>query len=76
MKKDLSRYENLTRNELECAIDQRIICHKNAERNRAILKKVLIDGASYERIAEEFGLTSRQISNIVYKTEEMLFKHL
>ena len=76
MKKDLSRYENLSRNELEYAIDQHVICHRNAERNRAILKRVLIDGTTYERTAEEFGLTPRQVSNIVYKTEELLFKYL
>lgn len=70
------RYENLSRNELEYAIDQYVICRRNAERNRAILKRVLIDGITYEKTAEEFGLTSRQVSNIVYKTEELLFKHL
>lgn len=74
MKKD--RYENISRDDLEHAIDQWVICFRNAERNREILKRSLIDGRSYESIAEEFGLTPRQISNIIDRTEQMLFKHI
>ena len=76
MKKDLSRYANCSRDDIERVIDQFVICRRNAERNRAILKRMLFDGISYEQIAEEFGLTPRQISNIIYETEEILFKHL
>ena len=76
MKKDMSRYANYSKEDIERAIDQWVICRRNAERNRAILKRVLFDGISYERVAEEFGLTPRQISNIVYESEELLFKHI
>ena len=76
MKKDLSRYADYSKEDIEHAIDQWVICRRNAERNRAILKRVLFDGISYERVAEEFGLTPRQISNIVYESEELLFKHI
>ena len=71
--KDLSSY---SRSDLEHAIEQWVICHKHAERNRAILKRSLLDGVCYEKIAEEFDMSVRQIANVIHKTEEMLFKHL
>lgn len=74
--KDLSRYANYSKDDIEFVINQWIICRRNAERDRAILKRVLFDGVSYERVGEEYGLTPRQISNIIYETEEILFKHL
>ena len=73
MKRDLSDY---SRNDLEYAIDQYVICHKHAERNREILKCSLLDGICFEPLAEEFDMSVRQIKNVVYKTQEMLFKHL
>lgn len=73
MKKDLSEY---SRDELEYVIDQWVVCHKHAERNRAILKRRLLDGVCYEPLAEEFDLSVRQIKNIVHKSEIRLFKHL
>lgn len=48
----------------------------HSERDRAVLKRRLIDGVCYEPLAEEFNLSVRQVKNIVYKSEEMLFKHL
>ena len=71
--KDLSEY---SRSELESAIDEWIICHKHAERNRAILKRSLLDGICFEPLAEEFDMSVRQIKDIVYKTQDQLFKHL
>lgn len=68
--------EEYSRNELEYMIDQWVICHKHAERNRAILKRSLLDGICFERLAEEFDMSVRQIKNIVYKSQEQLFKHL
>lgn len=76
MNKDLSRYAEYSKDDIEFVIDQWIICRRNAERDRTILKRVLFDGVSYERIAEEFGLTPRRVSDIVYETEEIMFKHL
>jgi len=65
-----------SRSELEFMIDEWVICRKNAKRNRDILKRALLDGESQESIAEYFGLSTRQVQNIIYKTKEMLFKHL
>lgn len=58
------------------AIDHWVIGMFNAERNRAILKRSMIDGIGFERIAEEFGMSRRQIANIVHKSQEKLFKHI
>jgi DNA-directed RNA polymerase specialized sigma24 family protein len=47
----------------------------HSERDRAILKRRLIDGITYERLAEEFDISVRHIKRIIYKSEELLFKH-
>lgn len=64
-----------SRSELEASINEWII-GKNAERDRNILKRRLIDGLTYDRLAEEFDLSVRQIKNIVYKREDKLFSHI
>jgi DNA-directed RNA polymerase specialized sigma24 family protein len=46
----------------------------HSERDRAILKRRLIDGLTYERLAEEFDISVRQTKRIIYKSEELLFK--
>lgn len=46
------------------------------ERDRAILKRRLIDGLTYERLAEEFELSVRRVKTIVYKGQERVFAHL
>lgn len=64
-----------SRSELDAHIDEWII-GSHAERNRRILKRRLLDGLTYERLAEEFDLSVRQVKNIVYKCEERLFTHI
>lgn len=59
-----------TNSEIQEFIDERI----HNERNRAILKRRLIDGVCFEPLAEEFDLSVRQIQNIVYKEQNKLFK--
>ena len=66
---------DLSRAEIEVAIDNWII-GRNAERNRTILKRRLIDGITFDRLAEEFDLSVRQVKNIVYRCEDKLYKHL
>lgn len=63
---------DLPRSKIEHLIDEWIF----HERDRAILKRRLLDGITYERLAEEFDLSVRQTKNIVYKSQEKLFKHL
>ena len=46
------------------------------ERDRAILCRRLIDGITFERLAEEFDMSDKQIKRIVYKLQVIVFKHL
>lgn len=48
----------------------------HSERDRRILERRLIDGLTFERLAEEFDMSVRQTKNIVYKAQEQLFRHL
>ena len=65
----------LSRTELEHLIDEWII-GRNAERDRKILKRRLLDGVTYDRLAEEFDLSVRQLKNIIYRAEDRLFSHI
>ena len=48
----------------------------HSERDRRILERRLIDGITFERLAEEFDMSDRQVRRIVYKLQEQLFAHL
>ena len=52
------------------------ITGRNAERNRKILKRWLIDGITFEALAAEFDLSVTQTKTIVYKTSAKLFRHV
>ena len=66
------RLDDMSRTDIEFLIEEWI--HK--ERDRAILKRRLLDGICYEPLAEEFDLSVRQVKNIVYKAEEKLFSKI
>ncbi|MBQ7982253.1 MAG: hypothetical protein IJ302_01685 [Clostridia bacterium] len=59
----------LDNSEIERRINERI----HHERNRAILKRRLIDGICYEPLAEEFELSVIQVKRIVYKYQDTLY---
>lgn len=61
-----------TNSEINAIIDDVV----HSERDRAILKRRLIDGICYEPLAEEFDLSVRHIKKIVYTQEEKIFQHL
>lgn len=65
----MNEYSNI---EIAVIIDTWI----HSERDRKILKRRLIDGTCYEPLAEEFELSVRQIKKIVYKGQEIVFRHL
>lgn len=66
----LEKYDNEA---IANLIDKRIN-GRNAERNRKILKRRIIDGICYEPLSEEFDLSVRQTQNIVYKcVSQLLF---
>ena len=46
------------------------------ERDRKILERRLIDGITFERLAEEFDLSVRCTKTIVYKGQVQIFKHI
>lgn len=64
-------YRDMSTSEISRLIDEWI----HNERNRRILKRRLLDGIQYERLAEEFDLSVRQVKTIVYKNQTWLFKH-
>ncbi|MDE6679353.1 MAG: hypothetical protein K2K02_09975 [Ruminococcus sp.] len=64
--------ENLSNSEISHLIDEWI----HSERDRKILKRRFVDGINYERIAEEFSLSDRQVKNIIYKSENLLEKYV
>ena len=59
----------LTNTELAILIYEKI----HSERDRAIMKDRLINGLTYERLAERYELSVRQVKNIVYKALDKLF---
>lgn len=61
-----------TNSQMSNLIDEYI----HSERDRAILKRRLLDGIYFEPLAEEFGMSVRQIKHIVYKNEDILFTKL
>ena len=62
----------IPRSEVERLIDEWIF----SERDRAILKRRLLDGICFEPLAEEFDLSVRQIKTIVYQNTQKLAKKL
>lgn len=68
----LKIYDGCSNSAIDAAINEWI----HSERNRRILHYKLIDGLTYERIAEIEDMSPLQIQKIVYKSEDVLFKHL
>lgn len=50
--------------------------HIHSSRDREILSDRLIDGLTFDKLAEKHDMSDRQIRRIVYKLQEQLFKHL
>lgn len=69
--KKMENYD-LSRSEWENLIDQWIF----KERDRAMIKRRLLDGVCFEPLAEEFDLSVQQTKTIIYKATERLVKHL
>lgn len=61
-----------SRSEIETAITEWVL----NERDRAVIRRRLIDGLTYESLAEEFDLSVSQVKRIVYKAQEKVFRHL
>lgn len=72
MRDSVNNYDHIKNSDISNIIDEWI----KSERNRKILKRRLIDGICFEPLADEFQMSVRQIKNIVYKSEKILFSHL
>lgn len=64
----MQHYIQLTNSELADLISE----HIHSERDRQILKLKLIDGYTYEKIAEKFEMSPRYIRSLVKKLTERL----
>ena len=63
---------NLSRSDWENLIDEWIF----SERDREILKRRLLDGLTFEQLAEEFNYSDKNIQRIIYKGTARLFKKI
>ena len=61
-----------TNSQISSLIDE----HIHNALHRQMLKDRLIDGMTYEQIAEKHDITSRQAKNIIYKSMDRLIKYL
>lgn len=50
--------------------------HIHSDRDRRILFDRLVNGMTMERLAEKHELSVRQIKNIIYRNEQILFRKL
>ena len=70
------RYSDLFVDVSNNVLDEAIETWVKGSRNREIMHKRLIDCVTFEKLAEDFDMSVRQIKNIVYKYEIIIFKHI
>ena len=58
--------------EMRALIDEYV----HSERDRRIMCSRLIDGLTFEQIAEREDMSDKQIKRIVYRLQAVLFEHL
>ena len=58
--------------QLSYLIDQWIF----SERDRALVKRGILDGIAFQDLAEEFHLSIQQTKTIVYKAQNEIFSHI
>lgn len=68
---DISKF-NLSTEDISRLIDLWIF----SERDRAIMKRRLLDNVGYEKIAAEYELTDRHIKRIVYGGLDRIIPHI
>jgi len=49
--------------------------HIHSERDRKIMERRLIDGITFERLAEESDLSVSQVKRIIKKSSMIIFRH-
>lgn len=66
---------DLTRTEWERLIDENIIGER-AYRDREMLKDSLLDGRTYEWIAEKYEMSTRHVARMIPRLQNVLFKKI
>ncbi len=61
----------MTVSEIDDLIEERIF----SQRDRYILKRLLLDGVSYERISEEVSLSTRYTKEVAAKAMKVLIEY-
>jgi len=61
-----------TNSQIKCLIEE----HIHSQRDRLLLYRRLVDGITFEKLSDEFQLSVAQTKRIVYRSEEILFRHL
>ena len=64
--------KDYTNSQIIALIDE----HINHALHRQMLKDRLIDGMTYEQIAEKHDMSVRQTKNIIYKETDKILKYL
>lgn len=63
---------DLSRDEIVYLIQQFIF----SKRDRSLTYDRLIEGMTYEQLAEKYYMSVRQIKNIVHKNKEIVYSHV
>lgn len=63
---------NLSRSEWESLIDEYIF----NEEHRAMLKRNLLDGRTYEQVAEQFDCSRDKVARLIPKLQDKLFRKI
>lgn len=61
-----------TNSQIIAAINEYI----HSERDRKMLKRRLVDGLTFEQLAEEFHYSVRHTKYIIYRAQEKVFLHI
>ena len=73
MKLDISEIDK-SRDELVAIVFQWVV-GKNAERDRQVIIRSIIDGISYEPLAEEMNLSVSTVKRIIKKRSHQVLTH-
>lgn len=67
-----TKVKEYTNSQIIAAINEYI----HSERDRQMLRRRLVDGLTFEQLAEEFHYSVRHTKHIIYKAQETVFLHI
>jgi AraC-like DNA-binding protein len=62
----------MTRDEIEARIEQYMVGTTHCARDRNLMRRKLLDGLTFEELAEEFGMSVRQTKTIIKKWKSVI----